>query len=295
MSTDSGIFWFLGITFGLTYLIEGILLASGASFEGVPVMAHQLIILGVMWVPALATVITVKWITREGFAVTNLRFGPLKPYLYTALLMPALFAVIYGLTWLTGLGQPDWQLVGFTEEMASQGADLSGMPPPRVLLPVLLVGSIVVGPTINGVFGFGEELGWRGYLLPKLMPMGKGRAYLLLGAIWGLWHAPLIVAGFDYPEHPVLGVLAMVGMTTALGVYLNELTLRYRSSILAGSIHGAFNGQAYGIWRVLFPDTNPLLGGVTGLLGIAVMTVLGLGVVKVFAGNERPVAVPDPG
>lgn len=46
--------------------------------------------------------------------------------------------------------------------------------------------------------------------------------------------------------------------------------------ILAGWIHGAFNGQAYGIWRILFPDVNPLLGGLTGLVGIAVWTALGL-------------------
>ncbi len=54
------------------------------------------------------------------------------------------------------------------------------------------------------------------------------------------------------------------------------MTLRNRSSILAGWIHGAFNGQAYGIWRLLFPDVNPLLGGMTGLVGMAVWLAVGL-------------------
>ena len=150
------------------------------------------------------------------------------------------------------------------------------MPPPGVFLLATFLGSLIVGPTINGFFGFGEELGWRGYLLPKLMPLGKARATLIGGVIWGLWHAPLILIGFNYPGYPLLGVIWMCGLTTALSLYINEMTLRNRSSVLAGWIHGAFNGQAYGIWRILFPDVNPLLGGLTGLVGIAVWTALGL-------------------
>ena len=68
----------------------------------------------------------------------------------------------------------------------------------------------------------------------------------------------------------------MSGMTTALGVYISELTLRHRSSILAGWMHGVFNSQAYGIWRLLFPNVNPLLGGLTGIVGIAFWLALGV-------------------
>ena len=124
------------------------------------------------------------------------------------------------------------------------------------------------------------EFGWRGYLLPKLMVLGKARAYTILGVIWGLWHAPLILAGFNYPGYPVLGVIWMCGLTTALGILINEMTLRYRSSILAGSIHGTFNGQVYGIWRILFPDTNVLWGGITGLVGMLVLLGVGLWVAR---------------
>jgi hypothetical protein len=271
-----GIASFLLITFGITYAIEAALALYGFRWEGVPPIVGQYIIAGVMWVPALATVLTVKFVTREGFGVTNLRFGPLKPYLISALVIPLAFAVIYGLTWLLGLGQPDWQLSELMALMASSGADMSTAPSPANLLVTLFLTSLVVGPTINGLFGFGEEFGWRGYLLPKLMPLGKVKAYLLLGVIWGLWHAPLILMGFNYPGYPLLGVLWFCGVTTALSIYLNEMTLRYKSSILAGSIHGAVNGQGYGIWRVLFPTVNPLLGGMTGLVGMAVFTLLGL-------------------
>jgi membrane protease YdiL (CAAX protease family) len=271
-----GIVSFLLITFSLTCLIEGILALNGFRWEGIPPILGQYVIAGVMWVPALATVITIKLITREGFGITNLRLGPFKPYLFSALIIPLAFAVTYGMTWLLGLGQPDWNLNALSELMASSGADVSTMPPASTLLIILFTSSIILGPTINGIFGFGEELGWRGYLLPKLMPLGKVRAYLILGVIWGLWHAPLVLLGFNYPGYPLLGVVWMCALTTALGIFLNEMTLRYKSSILAGSIHGAFNGQGYGIWRQLFPAVNPLLGGMTGIIGILVFAGLGL-------------------
>jgi membrane protease YdiL (CAAX protease family) len=156
------------------------------------------------------------------------------------------------------------------------------MPPASALLPAIFFSSLIVGPTINGIFGFGEEFGWRGYLLPKLMPLGKVKAYTILGIIWGLWHAPLILLGFNYPGYPVLGILWMCALTIALGIFLNEMTLHYKSSILAGSIHGTFNGQGYGIWRQLFPTVNPLLGGVTGVVGILIFALLGLWTARIL-------------
>jgi membrane protease YdiL (CAAX protease family) len=142
---------------------------------------------------------------------------------------------------------------------------------------LIFLSSLLVAPFINSIFGLGEELGWRGYLLPRLMPLGKAKAYLLLGIIWGLWHAPLILVGFNYPGYPVLGILMMILMTTAIGFTINELTLHYQSAVLAGWVHGVFNSQAYGIWRaLLFANTNPVLGGISGLVGIVVLTIMGL-------------------
>jgi hypothetical protein len=276
MLDRKGIFVYLIITFALTYAIEGALILAGFRITDLPPAYGQLVIAGVMWVPALATLLTIRFVTREGFAITNFRIGTWRPYLKTALVIPAGFVVIYGLTWLLGLGQPDWQLVWLRDLMAATGADVSAMPAPTVFLSVLFLATLFITPFINGLFGFGEEFGWRGYLLPKLMPLGKARTYLLVGVIWGLWHAPLVLVGFNYPGYPILGVVWMSGMTTALGIYINELTLRHRSSILAGWMHGVFNSQAYGIWRVLFPDVNPLLGGLTGIVGITVWLALGL-------------------
>ncbi|UCG58733.1 MAG: CPBP family intramembrane metalloprotease [Phycisphaerales bacterium] len=282
MIDRKGILWFLLVTFGITFVYEGALILSGLNMNFAGPFAKEstapylpLLIGMAMWIPAMSTVIVVKFITKEGFAITNLRIGPIRPYVVSALTVPACFAVIYGLTWLAGLAQPDWRFEHFRSSMEGMGIDTSAMPPVFILAPMIFVSSLIVGPFVNGIFGFGEELGWRGYLMPKLLALGRPKAYVILGVIWGLWHAPLIVAGFNYPGYPLLGIIVMCGMTTAFGIYINEMTLRNRSSILAGWIHGAFNGQAYGIWRILFPDANPLLGGFTGLAGIAVWGVVG--------------------
>src|SRR5687767_892735 len=108
MLDRKGLLSYLLITFSLTYTIELGLTLAGFRWAGIPPLIGQYIIAGVMWVPALATVITIKWITHEGFEITNLRVGRLKPYLVSALVVPLVFIVIYGLTWLLGLGQPDW-------------------------------------------------------------------------------------------------------------------------------------------------------------------------------------------
>lgn len=287
MMNRKGIFSFLLITFGLTYLVEGALILSGFRVTQVPAAMGQYIIMAAMWIPALATFITCRFITHEKLSTTGLRFGPSwKPYLVTAILIPLCFLVTYLLTWALGLGGPDWRLANFYSWIAASGADMSAAPDPTLLLVGMLFASLVIAPWFNSIFGFGEEWGWRGYLLPRLMPLGKWKAYLLVGVIWGLWHAPLVLVGFNYPGYPLLGVLGMILLTTAIGFYVNELTLRYKSSILAGWIHGVFNSQAYGIWRLLFPNINPLLGGLTGLVGILVYTAVGLLAARWFTERE---------
>lgn len=275
MIDRKGILAYLLITFILTYSIEFALMAMGVQLGAQPAPVGQMVVLGVMWVPALAAFITARFITGEGFAHTGLRFGPVRPYLVWALLMPLIFAAIYALTWVLGLHRPDWSLSAFMGMMKSYGADLSTAPAPGVILGLVFGASVLMLPFVNGLFGFGEEFGWRGYLLPKLMPLGKGPAYLLMGLIWGLWHLPLILMGFTYPGHPLIGTLLFIVLVTLFGVVLNEVTLHYQSSLLAGWLHGLFNCQKLGVWALLFYGMdNVLVGGYQGLVGIVAWGVV---------------------
>jgi len=277
-----GILSFLCITFGLTFAIEVGLILCGFRISDFSSGWEHYAIAGLMWVPTLATILTVRFISRGEFESTCLKFGSWKPYLASGLIIPLCFGLVYGMTWLLGLGQPDFALKRMQELMAASGASPSTAPLSAINVLGLFIITVIFAPFANSLLAFGEECGWRGYLLPKLMPMGKFKAYLLLGIIWGLWHAPLIWAGFDYPGYPVLGIITFIGVATAVGIFINELTLHYRSVFLASWIHGVFNSQIYGLWRILFPTVNPVLGGFTGLVGISVWLILGLMTVRVI-------------
>jgi len=283
-----GIAAFLAMTFGVTWAVEYALIAIGVSFHPLPDPAWAVApIAAVMFAPAASALVTARWVTREGAGSLGLRLGSGRPYLYAALVIPAAFIAIYGLTWLLGLGEPDWELEGLVRALPPEARAEIEEKGPTTVIAAVFAGSLLLAPFVNSVAGLGEELGWRGFLLPKLMPLGRPRAYALLGVIWGLWHAPLILfAGFGYGHgRPVAGLFVFVALLVAFGVFMNELTLRHRSSILAGWIHGVFNSQAYGILPVVFFKTDPLLGGKTGLVAVVVVSVLAA--VEVLR-NRRP-------
>src|SRR5690625_5122017 len=70
----------------------------------------------------------------------------------------------------------------------------------------LLAGqSLIGGITINAIFAFGEEIGWRGFLLREFQLLGFWKASLLIGIIWGVWHEPLILfARHNYSCTPII-------------------------------------------------------------------------------------------
>jgi membrane protease YdiL (CAAX protease family) len=144
-----------------------------------------------------------------------------------------------------------------------------------VLAGALLAQSLTVGVVVTALATFGEEFGWTGYLLPKLLPLGRWRAALAYGVTWGLWHAPVVAAGHNYPGHPVAGVLVMCGFTTAVALVQTAARLRSGSVLLTSVIHAALNAQGRGLWPVLVTDVHPLLGGLTGALGIAAVAAVG--------------------
>ncbi len=77
------------------------------------------------------------------------------------------------------------------------------------LLLTFGVSFTVAGITIKSVAGFGEELGWRSFLVRQFRDMRFIKASLLTGIAWGFWHAPIILMGHNYPQFPVAGVFMM--------------------------------------------------------------------------------------
>lgn len=140
------------------------------------------------------------------------------------------------------------------------------VPEPLMLLAIAPVAGVVAGFTVNGVFAFGEEYGWRGWLMDELAPLGPVRANLLTGVLWGLWHAPLILMGFNYGPHRLLGIVFMCGLTTSLS-FLLWRAREYTGSLLAPAIlHGGFNAFQ-GFLVLTIAGRGPLVGVPAGVLG----------------------------
>jgi len=110
---------------------------------------------------------------------------------------------------------------------------------------------------------FGEEWGWRGYMMPKLMQiMNKPAAIVVGGIIWGLWHAPLTVSGHnfgtDYQFYPWLGILIMCFYCILMNALLTLLTERTKSIYPASFCHMINNNLSFGVMLIIFGSQTAL-------------------------------------
>ena len=150
--------------------------------------ARPLLPLVLMWVPALSALLA-RTITGVRFdpGTFALRGARARPMLLLAWLAPlAVGFSAYPLAWLSGLER------FAPPEMASLG--LQGAAPGLKLAASVAV-NLTVGTALAAVSAMGEELGWRGYMLPRLIDAGVPRPVLISGVVWAGWHLPLIVSG----------------------------------------------------------------------------------------------------
>ncbi len=266
-----GVAAFLALAYALAWVPEFVALARGVRVAP-PTAAGTALLAAVMWAPAAAAFVVRRWVTREGFATAGLRVGPRRLYPAAWLGVPLLVTAIYAATLLLGFGALDPTLARATEAARAAGAT---PPPAPALAAALVLGSLTAGVLVTAVATFGEEFGWTGYLLPALLPLGRWRAALLYGLAWGLWHAPVVAAGYNYPGHPVGGVAMMCAFTTAVALVQAAARLRSGSVLLTSVVHAGINAQGRGLWPVLVVDVPPLLGGLTGAVGIATLALAG--------------------
>ena len=147
--------------------------------------------------------------------------------------------------------------------------------PPIFILPAMLLQALVAGTAVNAIAAFGEELGWRGFLQKELSGLGFWKSSLAIGVIWGIWHAPLIALGHNYPNHPVAGVFMMVVFCTLLGPIISYVRLKAKSVIAAAIMHGMINASP-GFALMYLRGGNELLIGITGLAGFIIMLIINI-------------------
>jgi|SRR5829696_933524 hypothetical protein len=224
-------------------------------------------VLPTMLAPMIAALIMRLFVSKEGLTGS---LGLLRSWEYylAALVVPAVFATaVVLMVQLLGLGEFRW----------SEASWLVYLMLTLSALPVAL-------------FTFGEEYGWRGYLLPRLLPLGEVKATVLVGLIWGPWHAPLLLAGLNYP-HVNFWVSFLVFAFVVVGLSF-AYTWFYIASggsvLITAVLHASFNTFSDTFW------VPPLLSGANqftpSLVGGVVMVAL---VVLVYGIFKRPVRVED--
>ncbi|SDY80430.1 CAAX protease self-immunity [Halopenitus persicus] len=194
--------------------------------------------------------------------------------------------------WLAVAAVVALPLVGLTLLIAvavpGVGFDPAANPTPGLGLPSGVLGVVAtfglvlgLGATVNAVFAFGEEFGWRGYLLWELAPWGFWKASAAIGALWGVWHAPVIVAGYNYPSFPVIGVVAMTIACLSFSPVYTYLVIRSESVLAAALLHGVFNGSAGLVIAYAVTDNAVLSELVASPVGVAGVIAFGLAAVGI--------------
>lgn len=236
---------FVTLTIAIAWMIFILIPICGITYGS----GLSVIILAIaMFVPALSSILT-RLITKEGFKNMYLRphfKGHIKQYLLIYFGPTALLLLSAAFYFLIFPDQFDLELTILKGLLASSGKP--GLSASAILLAQVLQ-IIVIGPVINIIPTLGEELGWRGYLLPKLRRFFSNRtAIVITGAIWGIWHIPVIVMGHNYGTsyagYPWLGILSMIVFCVVLGTIEGYTSIKLESAIPAAMIHSAVNAGA---------------------------------------------------
>jgi membrane protease YdiL (CAAX protease family) len=205
--------------------------------------------------PLIAAVIMRLVVTRESLKATLGLRRRWRYYIVAFVGTPLFVASIILIDYVTGLGR-----FVVSDGLASK------------VFAILTLGTVLAVPLT-----IGEEYGWRGYLLPRLLPLGEVRATLVLALIWATWHVPILLIGLNYPGQPLWAVLPVFGATIALGAFpFTWLYVESRRSVFVVSVmHSALSAAADTFTSPAYiPIGNPLLVSGGGLVGTTILLTM---------------------
>lgn len=212
-----------------------------------------------MWCPGLSGIIT--WLVYDkNLSGIGLKPGKLR-WLSLGYFLPICYAAVaYGIIWLFGFGKinPNYQFSIF-----------------KLILP---------GTLFNVAFAAGEEIGWRGFLIPQLYKFTDNftKSCLITGIIWSLWHFPLIISGVYLASLPTSPQLALLVITvSAMAFPISWLRLKSGSVWPAILLHASHNLYIQRFFDPLTTETSHLSRYLIGESGI-VMMVIFIGLALVF-------------
>ncbi len=275
------VFIFVGLTYILSYLLIFLYLAFGGKW----IMPGSIIVAtSYMFVPLIVTIIVQKVMYRKPLKEPMGILFRFNRWFLVAWLLPVMIAIAtLGVSLLFSGVEYSPEMAGIFErfESALSPEQLEQMKAQTEAFPlhpfwIGLLQGLVAGITINAIAGFGEELGWRGFLQKELGYLGFWKSSIVIGLIWGVWHAPIILQGHNYPENPQAGVFMMIIFTLLLSPIFSYVRLKAKSVIAAAIIHGSLNATV-GLPLMVIKGGSDLTVGVTGLAGFIVLGLTNMG------------------
>ena len=185
MNNDKKALWlFLIITFAVSMVVEAVWIHFGEAATN----ANISILL--MFVPCVAAIITSRpyFKKQKVLGFNRCKFG----YAALAVLIPFVYyAGSYALFWLFAKGSFGNNYSSLVEQAAAFQGGLSDS--------AAIVSALIVMIPINVIAALGEEVGWRGFMYPLMRKLwGWKMAIVASGAIWALWHLPLVLTELYY-------------------------------------------------------------------------------------------------
>jgi membrane protease YdiL (CAAX protease family) len=190
--------------------------------------------------------------------------------------MPVLVALAIAIS--TALGLVSLDLRHFSLYAAQLAKASAKLPPIQTVFVFQLAFAVVLAPLINAIPALGEEWGWRGWLLPRLVSYGTFRGLLFGGVIWGLWHFPITLLGYNYPNLGGWAAPYFIIACVFLGLTMGWLRL-YSGSVWPSVIaHGSLNATAGLILLAGNAAAPPRLevAGITGPVGWVLLAALAI-------------------
>jgi uncharacterized protein len=222
-----GLVIFFAVLVPLSAVLETLVIIRGLSW-----------ITALMWTPTAASVVA-RLVLREGFADVSFRVGGRRGGLgiILAIIFPiAIGLCAYNIAWMSGLVQFKPQLIGLAAPYVSAGAS------PAAIFAINLALAATVVTIFSVRTAAGEEIGWRGYMLTRLIDAGVPKPILTSGVIWALWHVPLILGGvYLAGMPPLISTLLWMVVATSASVVFARFRLETGSIWPPITLHAAWN------------------------------------------------------
>jgi len=211
-----------------------------------------LFVIGIMWCPGLAGMLCLK---LNGRKLSELGWKwPQPKYALMSWYVPLLYAAItYLIVWSFGLGGfPNRDFMG---TLASR-MGLRTSPTVSTIVYVLLMGSFGLARSLSSALG--EEIGWRGFLVPELSKtLGFTGTALISGIVWSCWHYPILIWGDYNAGTPTwYGLTCFTVLVVAISFVFAWMRLKSGSLWSGAMLHASHNLYVQTIFTPLTRNTG---------------------------------------